>query len=139
MENLSNDFNEKISKPTILYVDPEVHNINAFVAMLRREYHIIFAFTATKALEILETQSVSIIVSAKKLSDMRGLNFLAATVSDHPMASKLIVSDYPNEDVVSKVIIFDYLITPWDPVQLKSILKKAHEAYLLKGVSELPS
>ncbi|PWJ58252.1 response regulator receiver domain-containing protein [Dyadobacter jejuensis] len=130
---MPNDIADNNYKPAILYVDSEVHNITAFVAMLRREYHIVSAGSAFVGLEILQSQHFEIIVSAKNMKEMNGATFLAKSMATHPCSIRLMVSDYADEDRGQGQgrLIHDFLITPWDQSQVKAILKRTYADYLL--------
>lgn len=121
-------------KPAILYVDSEVNNINSLIAILRKDnYRVIPASSIQEGFDILQKQRIGIIICGKRVAGMNGVDFLASTISGYPDASRLLVSAYHNEDPENKANIYDYLVTPWDEVQVKLILKAAYESFLTRS------
>jgi response regulator RpfG family c-di-GMP phosphodiesterase len=121
-------------KPAILYVDSEVNNINSLIAILRKDnYRVIPAGSIQEGFDILQKQLVGIIICGKWVAGVKGVDFLASTIPGYPDASRLLVSAYHNEDPENKAHIYDYLVTPWDEIQLKSILKAAYESFLSRS------
>ena len=120
------------NKPTILYVDQEVHNVNSFIAIFRKDYQVISAGSAQQGFIMLEKYPVEIIICSTRLPEMSGIAFLAATMDDYPNISRLLVSGYKNDVTENKAIVYEYLVIPWDEAELKSIIKGAHELFLNK-------
>ncbi|GLU52885.1 response regulator [Dyadobacter frigoris] len=120
------------TRPVILYADNEVGNLISFHAIFRRDYKIISASSVKEALGVLEKDRVEIIICSKYINEMSGIDFLALTLSLCPNCIRLLVSDYINQDLENKARIFDYLIKPWDEVQLGKILQEGHELFMIK-------
>lgn len=118
-------------KPTILYVDQEVHNINSFLAIFRKDYQVISAGSAQQGFIMLEMHPVEIIVCSKRLTEMDGVTFLTATMDNYPNISRLLMSGYKNDVSENKAIVYEYLVIPWNEADLKSIIKGAHELFLI--------
>jgi len=112
-------------KPTILYVDSENQNLVSFHAIFRREYKIISASSTEEALKVLEKELVEIVVCSKNIGALTGVDFLASTICHWPNISRLLVSDYGDQDPDEKAQILDYLIKPWDTCQVEKIVKEA--------------
>ncbi|MCK7559525.1 response regulator [Chitinophaga sedimenti] len=60
----------------ILYIDDEVHNLNAFKASFRRLYAIHTAESAEEAYKLLEENDFHIIISDQRMPKMTGIEFL---------------------------------------------------------------
>ncbi|MDB5151259.1 MAG: hupR, partial [Mucilaginibacter sp.] len=62
-------------KITILYVDDEEHNLFSFKATFRIKYQVLTAISGDKALEILATKPVHIIITDQRMPEMTGVEF----------------------------------------------------------------
>jgi len=122
-------------KPTILYVDQEVHNVNSFIAIFRKDYQVISAGSAQQGFIMLEKYPVEIIICSTRLPEMSGIAFLAATMDNYPNISRLLVSGYKNDVTENKAIVYEHLVIPWEEAELKSMIKSAYKLYLSKKAS----
>ena len=70
---------------TVLFVDDEPNVLAGLTRLLRKEsYEILTAATAEEAAELLEENSVDLIVSDEEMPGMSGTEFLARVARDHP-------------------------------------------------------
>jgi response regulator RpfG family c-di-GMP phosphodiesterase len=80
------DSEEKIK---VLYVDDEVNNLQAFKATFRREYQIFLAESAEEARNILEDETIDIIITDQRMPQETGVEFLESII---PLILSLCVS-----------------------------------------------
>lgn len=120
----------------VLYIDDEVGNLNAFKAAFRRDFNIFLAENAKEGIEILNQETIHIILTDQRMPETTGVEFLETVLEDHPEPIRILVTGYTDMDAlvdaVNKGHIFKYISKPWDVEKLKLILEKAYEVYRLK-------
>ncbi|MDD3012273.1 MAG: HD domain-containing protein [Candidatus Gastranaerophilales bacterium] len=122
---------------TILIVDDEEDNLQLLNRTLRREYTIITASDGIEALEILkkEGNNISLILSDQRMPNMSGTEFLSRTVNEYPNIIRMLLTGYSDIDAmiegVNKCGLFQYLTKPYDPEDLKFVIKNGINAYEL--------
>lgn len=125
------------TKYTILVVDDEIDNVNLLKRTLRREYDVITATSGFEALEILSSvdKEVALIISDQRMPGMTGVEFMAKTMEIHPWTVRILLTGYSDIDAmidgINKCELFQYVTKPWDPSELKMIVDKAVESYVL--------
>jgi putative nucleotidyltransferase with HDIG domain len=66
---------------------------------------------------------------------MTGVEFLEKTIEEYPDTIRLIITGYTDADALIKAIntgrVYRYIKKPWEPEELKNIVKRALESYQL--------
>lgn len=123
-------------KFTILYVDDERGNLNAFKNTFRRDYRILLAETPAEGLALLESEKIDLILSDQRMPEMSGVEFLQRSLAANPDPNRILVTAYSDFEAIQNAIndanIFKFVKKPWDPQQFKGIIDHALEAYDLK-------
>jgi CheY-like chemotaxis protein len=122
------------NKTTILLVDDELHNRNAFYANFRSEYKIILSSSGEEALTILESKHIDIIIADQGLGGITGLEFLERIIDPCPI--KIAISaKRDNSDLEIAYLdgkIFGYVDKPWYPNDLEELINKAKEELIVR-------
>lgn len=123
-------------KPLIVYVDDEAINLTVFEAAMPEEWEIQVYDSPLKALDALTKLDPCIVVSDQKMPGMAGVNFLEIVKRTHPLAKRVIVTGYSEEDLVvdsiRKAGVHDYIRKPWDVEDLIHRLKSIMSTYNLE-------
>ena len=113
----------------ILYVDDEQINLELFKINFRNDFEILVADSAVKGLEIINQESVNVIISDLKMPHMNGLEFIEKIKSETPSKICILLTAFMESDVMMKAInnelIFRYIMKPWKKDELKSIIELA--------------
>lgn len=124
-------------KATLLLVDDEVGILNALRRLFRPEgYQILTAESGAAGLEILEKESVDLIISDMRMPQMDGATFLAKVRARWPRIVRLLLTGYA--DVTSTIAainqgeIYRYIAKPWDDTDILLIVRQALEQSRLK-------
>lgn len=129
MSNLS----EKI---TLLYVDDEEHNLQAFKATFRRDFKIHLAISAEVGRDILKKETVDIIITDQRMPEETGVEFLSSIIPLYPEPMRILLTGYTDIqaviDAINKGQIYHYLTKPWDEDYLKTVIKNAYEVLSLR-------
>jgi len=114
--------------PVLLLVDDEARILSALNRTLRREgYEIVTAESAAKALRILGSREVDLVLTDQKMPGASGLEFLAQVAARYPDVARLLITGWPEEipaDQIEALGIRALIPKPWDDRELKSILRE---------------
>lgn len=121
----------------ILYIDDEIHNLNAFKASFRRLYTVFTAESAEEARKILaEQDEMHIIISDQRMPKMTGIEFFESILEDHPEPIRILLTGYADInaviDAINKGQVYKYFSKPWNEEELKHNIEKAYEVYSLR-------
>jgi len=113
---------------TVLCVDDEVSILKA----VKREFfdapfNVLTADSAKKALDILESNSIDIVISDVKMPEIDGIKFLKIVKEKYPHINRVILSGYVEEETVFIAILqgiaTTYFVKPWKPEVLRKKLE----------------
>ncbi|EAZ80747.1 response regulator [Algoriphagus machipongonensis] len=131
---------EREEKIKILYVDDEENNLHAFKATFRRDYKIFLAVSAVEGREILEKESVDLIITDQRMPEETGVEFLESIIPIYPQPIRLLLTGYTDIqaviDAINKGQVYHYLTKPWEEDYLRTVIKNAFEIYTLRRENE---
>ncbi len=121
-------------KLKLMVVDDEPDNLDLLFRTFRRDFQVFKADSALKALQILEDEGeMAVIISDQRMPEMNGTEFLGKTVERFPDTIRILLTGYTDvEDLVEAINsgqVFKYITKPWNPEELKSVIKQASETY----------
>jgi len=124
-------------KYSVLFVDDEVNILNSLRrSLLDEEYTCYFAETGRKAIEILETQAIQIVITDMRMPEINGLDLLKHIELNYPMVVKMVLSGYTQLPqvlaTINQVDIFNFITKPWNIEELQVIIRKALDYYILQ-------
>ena len=130
-----NDMNN--TKATLLLVDDEPGILSSLRRLLRPAgYHILTAESGKAGLEILEHETVNLVISDMRMPEMDGARFLEQVRIRWPETMRILLTGYA--DVGSTVAainrgeIYRYIAKPWDDNDLTLTVRDALDRQLLK-------
>ena len=128
--------NSRKVKPKILVVDDEPDNLDLLYRTFRRDFQVLKASSGMDALSVLTTEGeVAVIISDQRMPEMKGTEFLSKTVPQFPNTIRIILTGFTDvEDLVEAINsgqVYKYITKPWDPAELKEVVKRATETYAL--------
>ena len=123
------------TKGKILVIDDEVEILRALKRQFRRKYEVHVAAGAEEGYGIMAAHEIQVIISDQRMPGMTGTDFYRIVKAEYPDAIRLILTGYADITAVIASIndgnIFRYILKPWDPVELESIISQAFEHYNL--------
>jgi len=123
-------------KISLLYVDDEINNLNAFKASLRRDYNIQTAESGEEALEVLKENKVHIIITDQRMPKMTGIELLEKVLELYPDPIRILLTGYADIqaviDAINKGQVYRYITKPWDEQELRLTIKNSYEVYRLR-------
>lgn len=127
----------------ILIVDDELNMLLVLETMLQKEgYEVVTATDGLEALEILEGEEVSVVVTDLKMPKLDGLGLLDRIVTDHPLIPVIIITAHGTITTAVKALkqgAFDYITKPFEQDDLKNIISKAVKTRTLNEDELVPS
>ncbi len=123
----------KENRIRILYIDDEIHNLNAFKASFRRSYEIYTATSAQEGKQLLKEIMVHIIIADQKMPVSTGVEFFNEIKDVLPDPVRILLTGYTDVDdiidAINKGHIFSYIKKPWDEHELHRTINNAYEIY----------
>lgn len=118
---------------SILVVDDEPVNLRMLERLFRNDYDVITAENGAVALERLKEHEVSLIITDQRMPGMTGTELLKESLSMHPKATRIILTGYSDTealiDAINTCRVFQYVAKPWEPAQLRALVKQAIELH----------
>lgn len=125
----------------VLYIDDEIHNLNAFKASFRRIFNVFTSESAKDALPILEAEDIHIILTDQRMPTMTGVEFLASILDVYPDPIRILLTGYSDltavVDAINKGQVYLYITKPWQEEELRQNLEKAFEVFDLRRQNKL--
>lgn len=121
---------------TLLYIDDEKNNLTIFKSAFYKEYQVLTAISAEEGLKLISENDVDLIISDHRMPEMSGIEFLEIAYQRFPEVPRLVITAYADVDLVIDAInrcgIYQYILKPWDPRELKLIIENALQKYELQ-------
>ncbi len=120
-------------KITVLYVDDEEDNLLSFKATFRRNYNILTAASSAQGLNILNDNTVHVIIADQRMPQSTGVEFFDIVRNAHPDPIRILLTGFADVEAIIDAInrgqIFRYIKKPWDELELRTTIKNAYEVY----------
>lgn len=127
--------NNDLQKISLLYVDDEVYNLNAFYAYFRvkKEYEIHTCRSGREGLQILNERKIHIVIADQRMPLMTGIEFLEEATLRNFDPVKIVVTAHRDTTVIQNAYregrIFSYHEKPWSFETIEASILKACEIY----------
>lgn len=118
----------------VLYVDDEIHNLEAFIASFRRDFNIFTALSAKEAEVILDNEkNIHILITDQRLPVKIGTELLADAVKKYPNQTRIILTAFPEDKAVREAeeqgLIYRYIGKPWNQKELKEYIIEGYDMF----------
>ncbi len=117
------------AKARVLFVDDEPRVLTTMRMLFRGQYELFFADSGQKALDLLKTQAVDVIVSDQRMPGMTGIELLRAARDLNPNAMRILLTGYSDLTAIIGSInegeIFRFVNKPWSNNDLTATLQRA--------------
>jgi len=129
-------------KLKILFVEDDIESTELFVNCFDDEYQIITAGSAQEALEIFRRESdIAMVLSDQSMPNMSGVELLTLIYELQPDTIRIIITGYieisDTIDAINKGHIYQFILKPWEIVQVRIILSRAANAWKLTRENRL--
>jgi two-component system response regulator HupR/HoxA len=120
---------------TILVVDDEPRVLDALEAILAAEFRVLRAGSGAQALGLLPGADVAVIVTDYRMPGMTGVELLRRSQDICPEAVRIVLTAYTDVDSLMDAIntgrIYHFIPKPWDPTELRLVVRRAAERHAL--------
>jgi signal transduction histidine kinase len=122
--------------PTLLVVDDEPEVLRSIHDLLRLDYTVLTRGSGPAALEVLRSgQEIHVIMSDQRMPGMSGVDLLREANSIRPEVTRLLFTAHADIraviDAINEGHVFRYLAKPWDPDELRAVVRQAVEHHNL--------
>jgi len=129
------------TRPRILVVDDEEAILETMTFTFEDEYEVHTSPDARRALEILdERQPFAVVLTDQRMPNMSGVEFLKEVCKRHPSTVRIILTGFADMDAIIDAIndghVYAYITKPWEPDQLKQVMKQAVSHHQLSVENE---
>lgn len=120
--------------PTVIYLDDDQANRQAFLAAFRRDLRILLAANVEEVWQHLAQHQVQVLIADQRLPGPQGSEILAMVRERFPSVRRMILTGYCDiqavVDAINRGGVSRYLYKPWDPAEVLKAVKEAHAEYL---------
>ena len=120
----------------LLLLDDERDILNSLKRLLRKDFNIVSFTDGPSALDYLREHPIDIIISDMRMPIMNGAEFFTHAKDIQPNAIRILLTGYSDMETTIQAIndggIYTYIGKPWENQELKLLLNKVSEHYLLK-------
>ena len=129
------------SLPRILVVDDEEAILETMTFTFEDEYEVYTSTDARQALDLLdEKQPIAAVLTDQRMPHMSGVEFVTEVCKRHPLTVRMVLTGFSDMEAIIQAIndghIYAYITKPWEPEQLKQLMKQAVEHYRLAAENE---
>lgn len=116
-------------KINILCVDDEQLILNALSSVFRFKYNVITTTNPQEALNIIESQDISVIISDQRMPEMMGTELLKIVKEKSPNTIRILLTGFSDIDAIISTVndseVYRFLTKPWNNEELSSIVADA--------------
>lgn len=124
------------TQPNVLYVDDLQTNLILFQATFEKDYHIILAESAAKALEIMKEQEIQVLVTDQRMPDMTGTELLEIVSREYPEVRRFLLTAFTDFETVVEAVnkghIHGYINKPLQAEEVRLSINNSLEMYYLR-------
>jgi len=129
------------SRPRILVVDDEEAILETMTFTFEDEYEVFTSTDARRALDILDEKApIAVVLTDQRMPNMSGVEFVTEVCRRHPATVRMVLTGFSDMDAIIQAIndghIYAYITKPWEPDQLKQLMKQAVDRYRLAALNE---
>ena len=123
-----------MNKDTILIVDDEPNVLKAVARLLRHNrYEILTAISGAEALEVMDKQPASLVISDQRMPGMSGVELLQVIKKRYPDAIRIILTGSTGLEhaigAINRGEVYRYILKPWQDEDFRLTVRRAVERY----------
>ena len=123
-------------QPRVLVVDDEEAILETMTFTFQDDYEVYTSTDARKALDILDDKGpFAVVLTDQRMPGMSGVEFVAEVFRRHPATVRMILTGFSDIEAIIQAIndghVYAYITKPWEPEQLKQLMKQAVDHHKL--------
>jgi CheY-like chemotaxis protein len=116
----------------ILVVDDEEAILETMAFTFEDDYEVVTSSSPVDGLAKLDQYApIAVVISDQRMPEMTGVEFLAQVYERHPNTVRMILTGFADMDATIGAIndghVYAYVTKPWEPDQLKQVVRRAVE------------
>jgi CheY-like chemotaxis protein len=129
------------TRSRILVVDDEEAILETMTFTFEDDYEVFTSSDARRALDVLEQNApIAAVLTDQRMPNMSGVEFLSEVWKRHPATVRMILTGFTDMEAIIQAInaghVYAYVTKPWEPDQLKQLMKQAVDHYQLTVENE---
>ncbi|MCB0792778.1 MAG: response regulator [Flavobacteriales bacterium] len=124
------DIPKQGERPTVLFVDDDAPNRQAFAAAFGRHFHVFTASGLEEAWSFLATDRVDVLITDQRMPGTPGDELLRLVRERFPRVRRMLMTGYADLQAVVAAVnqggISHYMAKPWDAGELIEAVNKAY-------------
>lgn len=119
------------AKPVVLIAEDEKNTREGLARALKRNYQVLLAEDGTRALEVLESQPVDILLSDIRMPGIEGMTLMQRALARSPQPQCILLTAYGTIETAVEAMkrgAYDFLTKPINLDQLELVLQRALKA-----------
>jgi CheY-like chemotaxis protein len=129
------------SRPRILVVDDEDAILETMTFTFEDDYEVFTSTDARRALDIIDQNApIAVVLTDQRMPNMSGIEFVTEVCKRNPSTVRMILTGFSDMEAIIQAIndghVYAYITKPWEPDQLKQLMKQAVEHYHLSLENE---
>lgn len=125
-----------VTKRKILVVDDEARIVELLRRELGRLYRVYTATSGEEALEVLDREPIVLVIADQRMPGMTGTELMERVVERSPETMRILLTGYTDlnalVDAINRGQVYRYISKPWEPEELKIVVKQSMERYELR-------
>lgn len=121
---------------TVLYVDDDTANLVVLKATCQGEFDVVTASSGPEGLEILKHREVAVLLVDQRMPGMTGVEVFEVAQKLYPDTIRILITAYSDlSDAINAINrgqIRRYIRKPWDPDELKAVLRDGIETFQIR-------
>jgi CheY-like chemotaxis protein len=123
-------------RPRILIVDDEEAILETMTFTFMDLYEVLTTSDPAQALQIMaENEPIAVVITDQRMPGMTGVELLREIYDRYPETVRIILTGFADSEATIKAIndghIYGYVNKPWEPDELKAIVRRAAELHSL--------
>ena len=129
------------ARPRILVVDDEEAILETMSFTFEDDFEVHTFTDPRAALEQLDRDGpFAVVLSDQRMPEMSGVEFVSEVRRRHPATVRIILTGFSDMDAIIQAIndghVYAYITKPWEPDELKQVMKRAVDHYRLAAQNE---
>lgn len=127
----------------ILYVDDEAQALKYFKKAMEKDFEVITAGSAAEGLKVLEQSAgkIGILICDQRMPGEKGTELLSRVRTEYPALVRILTTAYSDLESAIEAVntgaIYKYIVKPWDLRDLRGVLLRAMDFYLVQRQRDL--
>lgn len=119
------------SRPSVLFVDDDAGNRQAFLATFRRSVQVYLAKDLHEAWEHLALHHVHLVIADQRMPGTPGSRLLSLVKERYPQVRRMLITGYSDIEAIIEAVnqggVSRYITKPWNVDELAASMLKAYE------------